>query len=88
MPDSLRELWVFLRRPRSAYRFRLYADRKFEVTNARCPAAAQLDDPTVLGYLRESFEFLGSARLHYCEICDEEWPVFDGEWPQSGVPTC
>ncbi len=63
-------------------------DHKFEATNTRCPAAAQLDDPAVLGYLRESFEFLGSARLHYCEICDEEWPVFDGEWPQSGVRTC
>ena len=26
--------------------------------------------------------------MHYCEICDEEWPVFDGEWPRSGEQTC
>ena len=63
-------------------------DHKLEASNNRCPAAAQLDDPTVLGYLRDSFTFLGSARLHYCKICDEQWPVFDGEWPKSGELTC
>ena len=47
----------------------------------------QLDDPTVLGHLREYFEFLGSARLFHCKVCDEEWPVFDREWPQAGVTT-
>ena len=41
----------------------------------------------MLEHLREAFSFLGSMRLHYCENCDEEWPVFDAEWPQSGVET-
>lgn len=51
------------------------------------PALAQLDDPTVLGHLRDYYEFLGSAELFYCKVCDEEWPVFDREWPQAGVDT-
>ena len=53
----------------------------------KAPALAQLDDPTTLEYLREYFEFLASQKLFYCKVCDEEWPVFDKEWPQSGVRT-
>ena len=53
----------------------------------RVPALGQLDDPTTLEYLREYFEFLASQKLFYCKVCDEEWPVFDKEWPQTGVRT-
>ena len=49
------------------------------------PAIAQLNDPAVLEILRKTYEYLGSARLHYCENCDEQWPVFDGQWPKAGV---
>jgi endonuclease/exonuclease/phosphatase family metal-dependent hydrolase len=56
--------------------------------NDRCPAAAKLDEPVVLEHLRASFDFLLSARLHYCQNCDEEWPVFDAKWPQGGVDLC
>ncbi len=51
----------------------------------RHPAISKLDDPVVLGILRAAYEFLGSDRLHYCSNCDEEWPVFDGAWPQAGI---
>ena len=51
------------------------------------PALALLDDPVSLQRLREYFEFLQSHRLHYCATCDEEWGVFDREWPQGGVAT-
>ena len=50
-------------------------------------ALALLDNPITLKYLREYFEFLASQKLFYCKVCDEEWPVFDKEWPQSGVRT-
>ncbi len=53
----------------------------------KAPALAQLNDPTTLEYLREYFGFLASRRLFYCKVCDEEWPVFDKEWPQTGVRT-
>ena len=49
------------------------------------PAIAKLNDPAVLEILRNTYEYLGSARLHYCENCDEQWPVFDGQWPNAGV---
>ena len=49
------------------------------------PALRTLDDPSSLQYVIEAFEYLSSIRLHYCRNCDEEWPVFDGDWPQSGV---
>ena len=52
---------------------------------SRSPALAQLDDPVVLGHLREAYEFLASADLHYCCNCDEEWVVFRAEWPQAGL---
>ena len=52
---------------------------------SKCPAMAQLDDPVALGHLRAAYRFLGSAKLHYCRICDEEWVVFTGDWPQGGV---
>ena len=51
------------------------------------PALALLDDPVSLQRLREYFEFLQSHRLHYCATCDEQWGVFDREWPQAGVAT-
>jgi len=47
---------------------------------------SQLDDPAVLQHLRGAYEFLQTCHLHYCENCDEEWPVFDLDaWPQGGV---
>ena len=49
------------------------------------PALRKLDDPTSLAIARDAFEYLGTMRLHYCRNCDEEWPVFDGAWPQAGV---
>ena len=49
------------------------------------PAIEKLNDPIVLSHLRAAYTFLGSARLHYCKNCDEEWVVFDEEFPQSGV---
>ena len=52
---------------------------------SRSPALAQLDDPVVLQYLREAYEFLASADLHYCHNCDEEWVVFEADWPQGGL---
>ena len=55
-----------------------------EAVNAS--ALARLDHPSTLENLREYFEFLGSQRLFYCTVCDEEWPVFEKKWPQSGVP--
>ena len=51
------------------------------------PALARLHDPLSLQRLQEYFEFLQSHRLHYCATCDEEWGVFDREWPQGGVAT-
>ena len=54
--------------------------------SAYAPALRTLSDPQALGYVIETFEFLSSLRLHYCCNCDEEWPVFDAEWPQTGVP--
>ena len=49
------------------------------------PALRSLNDPVALSCVRVMYEFLATLRLHYCSNCDEEWPVFDGEWPQSGV---
>ena len=53
----------------------------------RSPALAKLDDPIVRGHLRDAFQFLGTMKLHYCANCDEEWPVFAGDWPQGGAAT-
>ena len=50
-------------------------------------ALALLDNPITLEYVCEYFEFLASQKLSCCKVCDEEWPVFDKEWPQSGVIT-
>ena len=49
------------------------------------PALRTLSDPNALQNVIHAFEFLASLRLHYCSNCDEEWPVFDTEWPQTGV---
>ena len=51
----------------------------------KCPALKQLNDPVSLAHTRAAYEFLDTLRLHHCQNCDEEWPVFDGEWPQGGV---
>ena len=51
------------------------------------PALGKLDDPIVRSHLREAFSYLRSMKLHYCQNCDEEWPVFTGHWPQGGVET-
>lgn len=48
------------------------------------PALASLADPEKVKHVRAAYEFLQSIRLHHCENCDEEWPVFDAEWPQGG----
>ena len=67
--------WVGERRgARGERRF----EREREVTRtSACKAAALalLNNPIMLEYLREYFE------------CDEEWSVFDKEWPQRGVRT-
>ena len=55
--------------------------------STRSLAQSQLHDLTNICYMRESFEFLATLRLHHCTICDEAWPVFDGEWPQNGTHT-
>ena len=49
------------------------------------PALRTLNDPKALQHVIDAFEFLGSLRLHHCVSCDEEWPVFDTDWPQTGV---
>jgi len=50
------------------------------------PALRSLNDPHLLDHVRNAYVFLASARLLHCENCDEEWVVFDAEWPQAGVP--
>ena len=40
-------------------------------------ALTSLTDPASVHYVREAFEYLGSMRLHHCQNCDEQWPVFD-----------
>lgn len=49
------------------------------------PAYKMLHDPEGLALVREMYEFLASVRLLHCTNCDEEWPVFDKDWPQAGV---
>ncbi len=49
------------------------------------PAMRQLNDPTALALLRAMYEFLASANLHHCRNCDEEWVVFNAQWPQAGA---
>ena len=52
---------------------------------AYAPSLRKLNDPEALQPVIAAFEFLDSLRLHYCINCDEEWPVFDAQWPQTGV---
>ena len=56
-----------------------------EADLARSDALSSLKDPTYLAYAREAFHYLDSGRLFHCRNCDEEWLVFDQEWPQGGV---
>ena len=49
------------------------------------PSLKTLNDPTSLQHVIAAFVFLSSIRLHHCYNCDEEWPVFDNSWPQTGV---
>ena len=55
-------------------------------SSSAVPALRSLNDPLLLGHLRNAYEFLASARLLHCGSCDEEWVVFDVGWPQAGVP--
>ena len=48
-------------------------------------ALTSLTDPASVHYVREAFEYLDSMRLHYCQNCDEQWPVFDAPWPEGGA---
>ena len=48
-------------------------------------ALASLHDPVGLAHVRAANEYLDSARLMHCRNCDEDWVVFDAEWPQAGV---
>ena len=41
-------------------------------------AMAKLDDEVVLAHLRATYVFLGSATLHHCGNCDEQWVIFGG----------
>ena len=49
------------------------------------PALATLNDKDKLKHVIDAFEFLDGLDLHYCDNCDEEWPVFQMPWPQTGV---
>ena len=44
-----------------------------------------LNDEDNLTCARQALEFLDSMYLFHCWNCDEEWPVFGKEWPQSGI---
>ena len=46
---------------------------------------ASLNNEQSLEAASEAIHFLKSVRLHYCTNCDEQWPVFDAPWPQTGV---
>ena len=66
---------------------RFRADADVSWPTHMTPPLDKLDHPVVLASLRTSFEFLATLRLHHCENCNEQWPVFDGTWPQDGVAT-
>ena len=53
----------------------------------KSPALGKLDDRLVRSHLREAFSYLNTMKLHHCQNCDEEWPVFTGDWPSGGVAT-
>ena len=53
----------------------------------KSPALGKLDDPVVQSHLRDAFSYLSTMKLHHCQNCEEEWPVFTGDWPQGGVAT-
>ena len=52
---------------------------------AYSPSLHTLNDPEALQHVIAAYDFLASLRLHYCWNCDEQWPVFDVQWPQTGV---
>ena len=60
-----------------------YADQDHP---ALCALKTSLNNQKSLEVASEALQFLKSIRLHYCAKCDEEWPVFDAPWPQTGVP--
>ena len=74
---------IVVRAPADSSTPRQQPERIPEETYA--PALRTLNDPNALQHVIDAFEFLASLRLHYCSNCDEEWPVFDTEWPQTGV---
>ena len=49
----------------------------------KSPALGKLDDPVVRSHLRDAFSYLNTMQLQHCQNCDEEWPVFTGDWPQG-----
>ena len=49
------------------------------------PAMRQLNEPMALALLRAMYQYLASANLHHCRNCDEEWVVFNAQWPQAGA---
>ena len=53
----------------------------------KSPALGKLDDPVERSHLRDAFSYLSTMKLHRCQNCDEEWPVFTADWPQGGVAT-
>ena len=48
------------------------------------PSMGMMNEQGQLDLVVNAFQFLGSIRLHYCHHCDEEWPVFDVEFPRAG----
>ena len=50
------------------------------------PTLQTLKDSDSLSHVIKAFEFLETLHSPYCHNCNEEWPVFDDSWPQTGVP--
>ena len=63
---------------------RFHADEDVSWPTHMSPALDKLDHPVVLESLRTSCEYLATLRLPHRENCNEQWPIFDGTWPQGG----
>ena len=61
---------------------KVLTERKVHPSN--CKLEQKLNHQPHLEAVTECIQFLQSIRLHYCTNCDEEWPVFDVDWPQRG----
>ena len=65
---------------------RLVARAAAQPKESTLGAAGSDEHPALRSLLATaSIAFLASMRSHYCENCDEEWPVFDSAWPDTGV---